>query len=267
MSPQGPTLILILALLAAAAAIAPPDASAFPAANTGAIQGKVVFDNDASALSGVTLTLVRISATPGTTVMNPPNSGTVTISPIPGSEPAATATTSASATPAADGSFEVDGLPVGQYAICVKDPAARVIDPCLWTDSRTTVNVIAGSLTGGLIVRVKKASAIAVRVNDTAQALVQKAGEAYPPHVLVAAFDLRGGLHPAFETQKDATGISYQLPIPVDSPVRLTVYSAQVKLATAQNASVPPQGYSTTLVQPSTQAQTNSLTFNAVGRD
>jgi hypothetical protein len=208
--------------------------------------------------------------------MNPPNSGTVTTAPISGASAAAgastapgasSAATTATATPANDGSFSVASLAVGQFAICVKDPSGAVIDPCLWTDSRTTVNIVAGNMTSGLVVRVKKASAVSVRVNDTAQALAQKSTDAYPPHVLVGAFDARGGFHPAQEVQKDSTGISYQLPIPVDSPVRVTIYSAQVQLATSSNVSLPAQGYSMTFVQPSSQSQTNSFTFNAVGRN
>jgi len=66
----------------------------------------------------------------------------------------------------------------------------------------TSVNVAASSLSSGLVVRVKKASTVTVRVNDTAQALAQKPTEAYPPHVLVGAFDMRGGFHPAREVQK-----------------------------------------------------------------
>jgi hypothetical protein len=254
----------VAVVLACAALLPLRQAHAFQVSG-GGVQGKVVLDSDGSAVSGVTITLVQIGATPRATSMNPPNSGTVTTSPISGGSSAAA--TKATTTSANNGTFSASGLAVGQFAVCVKDPTAGVIDPCLWTDSRTTVNVIAGSLTSGLVVRVKKASTVSVRVNDAAQALVQKSTDLYPPHVLVGAFDARGGFHPAHEVQKDSTGISYQLPIPVDSPVRVTIYSAQVQLATSSNASLPAQGYSTTFVQPSSQSQTNSFTFNAVGRN
>jgi hypothetical protein len=42
-------------------------------------------------------------------------------------------------------------LATGQFAVCVKDPSAAVIDPCLWTDSRTAVNITAGNLSSGLL--------------------------------------------------------------------------------------------------------------------
>jgi hypothetical protein len=263
----------VVALLAWAALIPLRPAHAFqagtttPAAGAGQVQGKIVLDSDGSAISGVTITLVQVSATPSAISANPVNSGTVTTTPVSGGSGAAGAAATATTTSAKDGSFSVAGLATGQFAVCVKDPNATVIDPCLWTDSRTIVNVAASSLSSGLVVRVKKASTVGVRVNDAAQALVQKSTDVYPPHVLVGAFDSRGAFHPAREVQKDSTGISYQLPIPVDSPVRVTIYSAQVQLATNSNVSLPAQGYSTTFVQPSSQTRTNSFTFNAVGRN
>lgn len=244
-------------------------ASGSLSATTAQVQGKVVLDSDGSAVSGVTVTLVQVSTTPRAATVGPVGSGAITVTPISGgSVGGATSTaTTVTTTPAADGSFSAGGLATGQFAVCVRDPKAAVIDPCVWSDSRTTVPITAGNLSSGLVVRVKKASTFSVRVNDTAQALVQKPGEAYPPHVLVGALDARGGFHPAREVQKDSTGITYELPIPVDSPIRVAVYSAQVQLATSSSVSLPAQGYSTTFVQPSSQSQTNSLTFNAVGRN
>ncbi len=273
MTPYRHTWHFAAVLLAWAALVPLRQAHAFQAsASTSAaaaqVQGKVVLDSDGSAVSGVTVTLVQVSTVPRATATSPVGGGAITVTPISsGSSGAPSTATTATTTPAADGSFSVGGLATGQFAVCVRDPKAAVIDPCLWTDSRTTVPVTAGNLSSGLIVRVKKASTVSVRVNDTAQALVQKPGEAYPPHVLVGALDARGGFHPAQQAEKDSAGISYQIPIPVDSPIRLTVYSAKVQLATSSNVALPAQGYSTTFVQPSGQSQTNSFTFNAVGRN
>jgi hypothetical protein len=238
--------------------------------SVGEVQGKVVLDSDGSAVSGVTIALVQTSTTPRATPMNPVNSGTVTTTPIstvsaPGTAPISSPT-AATAISANDGSFNASGLSTGQFAVCVKDPSGSVIDPCLWTDSLTTVKVTAGSLSSGLLVRVKKASTVSVQVNDTAQALVQQPTDAHPPHILVGAFDARGGFHPARQ-QKTSAGINYQLAIPVDSPIRVSIYSAQVQLETGASVAVPAKGYSTTFVQPSSQSQTTSFTFNAVGRN
>jgi hypothetical protein len=232
----------------------------------GQVQGKTVLDSDGSVVAGVTVTLIQIKSTPGMSSTSPTGNGTVTTTVIAGASTSG-GTTNVTASAAKDGTFSAAGLATGQYAVCVQDPAAEVIDPCLWSDSRTTVGVTAGSLSSGLVVRVKKASIVSVRLNDTAQALVQRPGDQAPPHVLVGAFDSRGIFHPARQAQKDASGVSYQIPIPVDSPIRVIVSSAQVKLASSTNAPLPAQGYSTTFVQPSSQSATNSFTFDAVGRN
>ena len=67
-------------LLAWTALVPLRPADAFQA-SAGQVQGKVVLDSDGSAVSGATVTLVQIGATPKATSMNPPNSGIGTPNP------------------------------------------------------------------------------------------------------------------------------------------------------------------------------------------
>lgn len=254
------------ALNPASGAFAFQNSASAAAGAPGQVQGKVVLDSDGSAVPGAAVTVYRIGATQGASAPNSVNSGTVTTTAIAGSTGGTTATTASAAT-AKDGTFSVTGLAAGQFGVCVKDSTSTVIDPCLWPDSLTTVNVASGSLSSGLVVRAKKATLTTVRVNDTGQFLAAASGQATPPHVLIGAFDMRGLFHPAMEVKKDSTGITYQLAMPVDSPVRITAFSAQVKLQTGQGAAVPAQGYSAPAIQPSNQTQPLSFTFNAVGRN
>lgn len=208
---------------------------------TGKIQGQVVLDSNGSAVSGAIVTAYRISPAP---------------------------TVSATASTGKDGSFTVSSLTSGQFGLCVKSSTAGLIDPCQWVDLLTTVNVTNGSTTSGVTVRLKAASALSVRVNDTAQVLAQAPGAAAPPHVLVGAFDLKGIFHPLNEAKNDSTGISYELDIPYDFPVRLTVYSLKAQLQTGQSTAVPAAGYSVMVVNPSSgQSPQASFTFNTVGRN
>lgn len=206
----------------------------------GQIQGKVVLEAGGSALSGATVTAYRIAPAPAVRV---------------------------STSTGSDGSFTVAGLAPGRYGICVKHPSGTLIDPCQWPYIQRPLSVTNGGTSGGVVIRMKKASALNVRVNDTGQFLARKSSEAFPPHVLVGAFDMRGAFHPALQTGKDSSGVSYQLSIPVDFPIRLTVGSPKVKLEDAQHAPVPLKGHSEIVVQPSSQSQQRSFTFNAVGRN
>jgi hypothetical protein len=229
------------------------------AAASGQVQGKILLESDSSPLSGATITLVPIN------ISVAPLSAT----PISGSNGGSTGSGAATATTTSgkDGTFSVSGLAPGQFAICVKDPLGTVTDPCAWRDSRTTVTVVANSPSTGVVVRVKKASVVRIRLNDAIQALAKKATDSAPPHVLVGAFDLRGMFHPALEVHKDSTGTDYQLAIPVDSPIRMTVYSTQIKLADSVNTAISSQGFSGTFVQISSDSQTKTFTFNTVGRN
>lgn len=209
------------------------------AVGTGKIQGKVVLDNGGAAVSASTVTAYRISPAP---------------------------TVSAKTTTGQDGSYTVSGLTTGQYGLCVIGSTATVLDPCNWLDLETTVSVTNGAATTGVVIRLKQASALNVRLNDTAQVLAQAPGAAAPPHVLVGAYDLKGIFHPLNRTQDDSTGTSYELDIPFDYPVRLTVYSAQIKLQTGQSAPVAASGYSVMVIHPSGQTQQQpSFTFSTVG--
>ena len=241
-------LSILLGFAACAAAQQAPTLPPWPftsAVSIGSVQGKVVLDSDGSAVSGVSISLVAAGGGSG----------------------AGPASAVRTFTPAADGTFTDTNLAAGRYLVCVKDPSGAVIDPCSWTDSLTTLTAAAGNASTSFTVRVKKASTVSVRVNDTGQILAMTPTDSHAPHILVGASDVRNGFHPARAVQSDATGVSYELPIPVDSPVRLTVYSAQVRLTTGTNQSVPAQGYTTTFVQPSGSVQTNSFSFSAVGRN
>src|ERR1022692_572758 len=92
----------VAVVLLCAALLPLRQAHAFQASG-GEVQGKVILDSDGSAVSGVTIALVQISATPRAASMNPPNSGTVTTSPISGGSSSAAAT--ATTTSANNGSF------------------------------------------------------------------------------------------------------------------------------------------------------------------
>jgi len=221
----------------------PPQPEPFaPVVALGRTQIKIVLDSDGSAVPGVVVSLTSLSGTSAASAIQ-------------------------SFVSAADGSITVPNLAAGRYSVCIKDPKSTVIDPCSWSDSLTVLTAAASGGSNMASVRAKKASSVTVRVNDTAQALVATTATAFPPHILVGVFDGRNTFHPAREIGKDATGVTYQLAIPVDSPIRLTVYSAQVKLATATNQPVPAKGYSTIFVQPSASALTKAFSFNAVGKN
>lgn len=209
------------------------------AAGTGQIKGSVVSASDKSNLSGVTVNIFRIG------------------SPQP---------FSAKVVRAGDGTFTASGLATGTYGMCANQPGGMFIDQCEWSDFHSSTLVTTGKITAGAVIHLKKASGLTIRVNDAGTSLARGANEHDPPHVLVGVFDSRGILHPAIETKRDGTGVSYLLPIPVDFPVRLTVASDKVDLEDDRHVAVPAKGVTKVVFQPVNQAQAQSFTFNATGR-
>ena len=213
---------------------------------TGQVQGKAVSTASLSVaalpVNGVTITAVRVSPNPVVTVQT---------------------------TSAKDGTFTIGTLPTGRYNICLTDKSGTYLDPCQWLDAGVTVDVVNGSITSGVNLRVPVASVLQVRVNNLSNALSAKPSDAFLPHVLVAVRDATGAVHPAVETTHDPTGISYTVRIPFDSPLRLQVLSKQVTLETTNHVPVPAQGLIQSFQHDSTKAAAlqPSFQFNAIGRN
>jgi hypothetical protein len=213
-------------------------AAADTATSSGVIQGKVLLDN-ASPLSGATITAHRLAPAP---------------------------TVTATVTTGKDGSFSLTGLPSGEFGVCVKESSGTLFDPCGWADLAIPISVKNGSISTGVVIRMKKIASVTVRVNDKGTFLKIKPGDAAPPHVLVGAFDAHGIFHPANQTELDKNGVTYQLTVPTDFPARINVSSAKLKLTDSLNNVLPTTGFAQTVVSPSTALQAKSFTFNVVGR-
>lgn len=205
----------------------------------GRISGQVILRSGGSPLAGATVTVTRLAPAPPVT---------------------STAVTDAR------GAFAASGLPTGQYGVCVKASDNTLLDPCNWTEFRTTVQITSANPTpASVTVRVAASSALNFQVNDAAAVLTPKSGATTIPRVLVGVFDMQGMFHPALQTRKDTSGTSYQVNIPFDSPVRMVVYSAHVQLSQAQSGPVSAKGFSQITVQPSNKAPLSAVVFTTTG--
>jgi hypothetical protein len=232
--------IPIVGLCCMISAQVPPSAVTDPTSlSSGQIGGKVLSDADGTFLSGATVKAFRISPAPRMSV------------------------STASAT---GGSFTLLGLTAGTYELCV-NTGTGAFDQCQWKAFQTVATITSGQVISGLVIRLKKSSTLTVRVNDATQALVQKPTDTAPPQVLVGAFDLKGTFHPAGQLARDDAGITYQLLVPTDYPMRLAVFSQQVKLVDSAQKPVLATSPYTIVAQSSSETQPLSFTFTATGRN
>lgn len=75
------------------------------------------------------------------------------------------------ATSAPDGTFRISGLPAGSYSVCVQVAGGAFLDTCEWSTSPLRIDVKAGQAVAGLLIKLKKAAILQVRLNDPANLL------------------------------------------------------------------------------------------------
>jgi hypothetical protein len=85
---------------------------------------------------------------------------------------------------------------------------------------------------------------VPIRVNDPAQLLPQNEGKTAGAHLLIGIANDGGVFRPAPVISQDATGRNYQIVIPFNHPVNLSVYSSFFQLAGANGISLPRTGTS-----------------------
>ena len=236
-------LLLAIVFVGTTAAQAPDDAKKAQAATTaqasGQIQGKVVAAKDGKPIGSATVSTYRVRPSPvvlGQSVT------------------------------AKDGTFTISALPAGYYNLCILDKSGSYANPCEWVDPQTQIDVAGGKTAGPITLSLKATSVLQVHVNDVANALSQLASDASPSWVLVTVRVAGGAGHFAVGANKSAAGVDYQVVVPFDTPLKLSVQSKGVALETASHAAVPAQGLAQDVLLDSSKAQQPTFVFNTTGR-
>ena len=130
----------------------------------------------------------------------------------------------------ANGSFEIDGLPAGTYALCVYKPGSAVLDPCFWNDQPALTTLTAGGAATGVSVVAPKGVFITIRVLDPKQLLL---GNPRSDDVRIGTYHGNSTFIPALNSGGDMKGKTMSLLIPAGQALNLSVSSATHSLADA----------------------------------
>ncbi len=132
---------------------------------------------------------------------------------------------------AANGTFQVNGLPAGSYTVCVQVPGSDFLDTCEWYILPLRVDVKAGQAVAGLKFKLHKGAIVHVRLNDPGKLLERSSTAKAVPSVLMGVQTIRGLLRPVTLVSKDATGTTHAVTVPFDTALNFTVLSPQVSLS------------------------------------
>ena len=141
---------------------------------------------------------------------------------------------------ATDGSFSTATLPDGVQNVCVHMPETAYINACLWSKTPPTITVVKGNITGpNKDVTVQRGTTLKLRVNDPSGALAPKVPSKTPAASLLAGlWSETGRFYPMNITTSDATGSTYQLTVPFDSDMRLTLNGSPLLVSVQKGAQV-----------------------------
>jgi len=165
---------------------------------------------------------------------------------------------------ALDGTFQLQKLPPGEYRLCAQVAGETYLDPCHWSPpqaaSGSTVTLKPGQAAGGIRIDLRPAALMQVRINDP-QKLLSQPGK----NVLVGVFTGSGLFRPALAKATDAGGQNHEVSVPFDTPVRLSVSSAQVAMSDDKGKPLTAVSPAVPVTHPSVGPAPSPITFTVTG--
>jgi Carboxypeptidase regulatory-like domain len=140
-----------------------------------------------------------------------------------------------------DGSYQLQSLPAGAYSLCVQVLGDGYLDPCRFGSPAQPITLMAGQQSAGNVTKLKPASILKVRLNDASGLLAQLTKDGHAPDLLIGVFGsgAQRTFYPAHLAGRDKTGSDYQVAIPLDTPLNLSVASGTLTLADAAGSALP----------------------------
>ena len=171
-----------------------------------------------------------------------------------------------------DGSFHILGLVPGVYRLCTQTPRTAWLNSCEWGGAGMTLTLASPEASIPVLIVLIRGAVVNVRVNDVGQLLPTYEANTPGAHLLMGVnVDGQRFRHAALAS-KDLLGRTYQLTVPFDRSVTLTVGSSFFRLADASSKPLPKLGnLLPILIQSSrgtatTATGTGDLVLNLIGR-
>jgi len=164
--------------------------------------------------------------------------GHVTLRRLPPQPPRLSQTTWTAVT-GAGGTFRFSGLNDGAYQLCAQIPKSVWLNPCEWGTKPPAVVLSAAQDFAAITLVMKKAAVVPIRLDDPGQLLAQSEGKTSAAVVLIGVANDAGWFRSAAVASRDATRKTYEVQIPFNVTVNLSVYSPYFQLADSAGAPLP----------------------------
>jgi hypothetical protein len=165
-----------------------------------------------------------------------------------------------------DGSFTITPLPGGTYTLCVEVPGDGYLNSCDWGAPGNTVTVSTGQASTGNTLNVVSGSVLVVRVDDALQLIDKPIATGVLPHLAIGVSGGAGKMfYPAHRATKDSTGSTYQVTVPLNAALALSVHSRNLQLADSGNNALPGNASVSPFQNNSGDASQKSFRFAVTG--
>jgi hypothetical protein len=134
------------------------------------------------------------------------------------------------ATASATGTVDFDDLPNGQYSFCAQAASGYWLNPCEWGAARPSVMLSTAQRTISTALVLKRGAAVSIRVNDPTGLLAQHEGKTPGAHLLLGVRSDALIFHPASISTRDSGGRTYEVTVPFDAKINLTLASSFFRL-------------------------------------
>ena len=166
---------------------------------------------------------------------------------------------------ASDGSFSFSQLPPGAYYLCLAPSAEGHLDPCVWSPPPATVNLAAGQNSSGYVLKAAPGAIITIHVADPQGLLQQKTAAGVLPDFTLGVITPQTTLRPARQAAVSPSGIDYQVTIPFEADVVISLKSFSLQIADGGGAALADSTARQTVNQPSGASSQLALTYSVTG--
>ena len=130
-----------------------------------------------------------------------------------------------------DGTFQFSSLGAGQYTLCAAAPVSIWLGSCEWGGKGTSVSLTQSQPSATVSIVLTKGAGINVRVIDPGGLLAANEGKTPGAHLLVGVGMDNLVFRPAAILSQAGGTRTYQIAVPFDHPVKLSIASSFFQLS------------------------------------